>query len=131
MNCRIPLRNAQERSNNGFAVGNGAIRGDPGRAEDREAGASSGFLAPAVGAHSEDGRATSRTDLARPKQGPSISYMEGPCGILPDTAASTAPTRRRSGYLSPTRDLRHELPVPGRTASTVRICTGLAQVCEV
>jgi hypothetical protein len=77
------------------------------RAEDREAGASSGFLAPAVGAHREDGRATSRTDLAKPKQGPSISYMEGPCGILPDRAASPAPTRRRWGHLSPTRDLRY------------------------
>ena len=65
-----------------------------GRAKDREAGASRGFLAPAVGAHREDGRATSRTDAATPKQGPSISYMEGPCGILPDIEASAGPTRR-------------------------------------
>jgi Methyltransferase domain len=77
------------------------------RAEDREAGASSGFLAPAVGAHREHGRATSRAGGARPKQGPSISYMEGPCGILPDRAASPAPTRRRWGHLSPTRDLHY------------------------
>jgi hypothetical protein len=64
------------------------------RAEDRAAGASSGFLAPAAGAHREDGRATSRTDVAKPKQGPSISYMEGPCGILPDREAFAGPTRR-------------------------------------
>ena len=65
-----------------------------GRAEDREAGASSGFLAPAVGAHREDSRATGRADVAKPKQGPSISYMEGPCGILPDPEASAGTTRR-------------------------------------
>jgi hypothetical protein len=40
------------------------------RAEDRAAGASHGFLAPAVGAHREHGRATSQTDGARPKARP-------------------------------------------------------------
>lgn len=66
----------------------------PGRAADREAGASHGFSAQAAGVDRQDGRATSRIDAARPKQGPSISYVEGPCGILPDTEASAGPTRR-------------------------------------
>lgn len=65
----------------------------PGRAEDREADASHGFLAPAVGAHCEDCRATRRIDAATPEQGPSISYMERPCGILPGMEASAGPTR--------------------------------------
>ena len=73
------------------------------RTEDRAAGASHGYLAPAVGAHREHGRATSQTDGRGQKQGPSISYMEGPCGILPDPAASARPTRRkwRTTYMRP------------------------------
>jgi hypothetical protein len=39
-----------------------------GRAEDREAGASHGFLAPTAGAHRQDGRATGRTDVAAPSK---------------------------------------------------------------
>src|SRR5215831_6492885 len=94
MTCRRPLRNALGTSNNGFAIGNRAIRGKP-----RDVRRTGKPVLRAGSwhrrrAHRGDGRATGRTDAVKPKQGPSISYMEGPCGILPDTAATVSPTRR-------------------------------------
>ena len=96
MNCRRPLRNAEAASNNGCAVGNGATRGKPGNV--RRTGqpvlhTGSWHRRPARTVRTA-GQPAGLTGRGQ-KQGPSISYMEGPCGILPDPAASAGPTRRK------------------------------------
>ena len=78
---RRALRGARGGSRNAFTVGNGH---HPGRRRERgrsrETGPSRGYLAPAGGARRRRSQLAGRGEAGH---GPSISYMEGPCLILP------------------------------------------------
>ena len=74
-----PLRGARVCSRNALPLDTGAAWGRPReRGRSRETGPSRGYLAPAGGARRRHGRAT-----GQPVRRASISYMDGPCLILP------------------------------------------------
>ena len=89
------------------ARGNSRAAGDPGN---RNAGEGYGPGRRSSGAKDAEQSAGRRRETGR---GPSISYMEGPCPIVPDPSKSRS-QRHAAGKSSHSRGLRHALESPPR-----------------